>query len=97
METDHLSAKLAGLRRTAAGLLPQVYHHSHSLPAGDQYAPVLAVAKAHPDLTAKLVKKFGSEEHPRNINLEKVLKMQGCKTGEYRAVPLRLPLLFLHP
>jgi len=66
-------AKLRALRRTSGSLLPQIYHHAHALPAGGQYERVLGFIKAHPDLAAKLVKKFGVE-HPRGVNLEKVDK-----------------------
>jgi len=65
--------KLRALQNTAKELLPQIYHHCHSLPTGGLYDPVLAVAKKHPELTAKLVKKVGLQ-HPRHVVLDKVDK-----------------------
>uniref|UniRef100_A0A7S1X4R1 Uncharacterized protein n=1 Tax=Tetraselmis chuii TaxID=63592 RepID=A0A7S1X4R1_9CHLO len=65
--------KLRGLRDTARLLLPQIYHLSDGLPVGGAYEPALAVLRKHPDLSAKLAKKFGSE-HPKNINIDKVDK-----------------------
>mmetsp|Transcript_42380 Transcript_42380/g.108423 ORF Transcript_42380/g.108423 Transcript_42380/m.108423 type:complete len:1253 (-) Transcript_42380:98-3856(-) len=66
-------AKLRGLQDTAALLLPQLYHLSDGLPAGGSYEPALAVLRKHPDLSTKLVKKFGLE-HPTSTNLDKVDK-----------------------